>query len=537
MVLALCIVFALILSVALGALGFYTYYHNIWERYEKYMETILLLVDSEIAAQDAEACIRTGVKSWQYEKTQKALDKVKTLAEVEYIYVVRPLNTSDWDNAMYVWNAVTESEALEDENIKSLGDLSEGGFPKEMAESFQTAMADGRKVTYLLNNTGMFGHILTGLYPVCKKDGEAVALIGVDIQMDKIYSNMYQYLAFVFCGMMLVGVVFLFLFFQALDRSVVAPVIRMAESAQDFVRQSESAADPAQLSFQDPLVDTGDEMELLSGNLKRMTSKLVEYMGNLRQATAERERISAELDVATGIQSSMLPHVFPAFPERTEFDVYASLKVAREMGGSFYDLFLVDQNHLALVIGEIGGRGIPAALLMVITRTLIKNHVQLGYSPDKALARTNDQLSESNEGMTTTAFLGVIDLTTGILDYVNAGHCAPLLKRAGGDFSQLSTKDCFVLGSMAGVPYWQQSVQLVQGDLLFLCTKGLEEAENEEQMQYSREHMQMRLNHAVKEAYGLDEIARIMSDDVEGFMEGALPTQDIAMLLFRFFGA
>ena len=259
-------------------------------------------------------------------------------------------------------------------------------------------------------------------------------------------------------------------------------------------------------------------------------------MENLTAVTAEKERIGAELNVSTQIQADMPPNIFPAFPDRSEFDIYASLEVAEEMGGSFYDLFLVDQNHLALVVGEIKGRGIPAALLMVITKTLIKNHAQLGYSPDRVFAETNNQLSESNEGMTTTAFLGIVDLATGVLSYVNAGHCVPLFKHAGNDFEPLPAKNCFVLGSMAGVPYWQQSIQLVQGDLLFLYTRGLTEAENEGRVQYSDAQMQIRLNQAMKEAYDLEEICRIMTDDVEAFLEGAVKRQDIVMLLFRFFG-
>jgi sigma-B regulation protein RsbU (phosphoserine phosphatase) len=152
------------------------------------------------------------------------------------------------------------------------------------------------------------------------------------------------------------------------------------------------------------------------------------------------------------------------------------------------------------------------------------------------LAETNNQLSESSEGMTTTAFLGIVDLTTGVLTYVNAGHCVPLVKHAGKDFAPLPAKNCFMLGSMAGVPYWQQSIPLVQGDLLFLYTKGLAEAENGGHVQYSAEHMQMRLDQAVKEEYTLDGICRIMTGDVEDFLGGVVRRQDIAMLLFRFFG-
>ncbi len=533
---AICTVFTLTLSGILGVLGYYTYYHNILEQYKSYIETMIRIAASAIDVEDMERCVETKVKSEQYEITQEALNNLKSRSKVEFIYVIRPLDDGIKDNAMYVWNAVTEEEQEIYTDIASLGELSGEGFPVEVSEQFLSVMEGESEVVYIPNSTEEFDYVLTGLYPVRSEEGRGEALIGVDIRMDEIYTRLYQYLLYVITGTLCIGGVFLFLFLRVLKKNVVLPVIRMTDSAADFVQQSGSGAEPSQLAFRDPHVDTGDEIQFLSESLKQMTGELVEYMGNLKQVTADRERISAELNVATGIQSSMLPRIFPAFPERTEFDIYASLEVAEEMGGSFYDLFLVDQNHLALVVGEIKGRGIPAALLMVITKTLIKNHAQLGYSPDRVFAETNNQLSESNEGMTTTAFLGIVDLATGVLSYVNAGHCVPLFKHAGNDFEPLPAKNCFVLGSMAGVPYWQQSIQLVQGDLLFLYTRGLTEAENEGRVQYSDAQMQIRLNQAMKEAYDLEEICRIMTDDVEAFLEGAVKRQDIVMLLFRFFG-
>lgn len=532
----ICSGFALILSVVLGSLGFYTYYHNIVDQYQQYIDTIIHICRSYIDADDMKECIDTGVKSERYEETQKFLDNIKNNSQVEFIYVIKPLNDGAVDNAMYVWNAVEEGEIEEFGVIDSLGDLSGEGFPADMAGHFLGAMDGGEKVTYLSNSSEEFGYVLTGLYPVLDSDGQAQALIGVDILMGKIYTDLQQYLIFVVAGTLVVGALFLLLFLRQLNRSVIAPVARMAESAEDFVQQSGKKPDPSELHFRDPQVHTGDEVELLSENLNKMTSELVEYMGNLKQVTADRERIGAELSVATSIQSSMLPRIFPAFPERTEFDIYAELKVAREMGGSFYDLFLVDEKHLAVVMGEIAGKGIPAALLMVITKTLIKNYAQMGYSPEKVFSETNNQLSESNEGMTTTAFLGIVDLTDGKFEYVNAAHCTPLLKHAGGEFALLPAKDCFVLGSMAGVPYWQQSVRLVQGDLLFLYTKGLPEAENASGVQYSGDHMQMRLNQALGEAYELPDIVQLVQRDVEAFLGGAARQQDIAMLLLRYFG-
>lgn len=532
----ICGIFVLILSTTLGLLGVYTYYKNVRKRYEQYVETLIKIADSYIDIEDMEQCIEDGNKTENYGQTQIDLDNIKNCSDVEYLYVIKPLNTAETDNAMYIWNAMTEEEKEGNEEIDSLGDLSKEGFTKEMAEEFMAAMDDEDHVHYYSNNTEDFGYMLTGMYPLQTKEGRAIALVCVDISMDQIYQNIKEYILFVLGGTVLIGVIFLLVLLRLVNQSVVFPMIRMSRSTEDFVKQSNSGVDPTQLSFIDPKVHTGDEIQVLSENLNEMTSQIVVYMGNLQEAAADKERVCAELNVATGIKSSLLPNVFPAFPERTEFDIYAKLKSSHEITGNFYDFFLIDPNHLAVVIGDVNGTGIPAALLIVITQTLIKNYTKLGFEPEKVFSKANEQLSESNEGMTTMAFLGILDLTTGIFCYVNAGHSLPLLKHAGEVFEPLSAKDCFVLGSMEGVPYWQQSVQLSQGDMLFFYTKGLVEAENRDQVQYSYEHMHMRLNQILGQVYELSDIFDMMSEDLEKFMEEESVKEDVTMMLFRYFG-
>ena len=533
---AICGVFVLVLSVTLGVLGVFTYYENVRKRYEQYVETIIKIAGSHIDITDMEQCMENGNKSGNYMRTQVQLDNIKSHSDVEYLYVIQPLHVGESDNARYVWNAVTGEENEIYGEISSLGDLSGQGFSSEMAERFMEVMEGEDEVAYYANNTAEFGYMLTGMYPLRNSMGQSIALVCVDISMNQIYQDITQYILFVLCGTLLVGAIFLLVLLRLVNKSVVFPVIRMSQSTEDFVQQSNRETDPSGLVFRDPKIFTGDEIQLLGENLKEMTSKVVVYMGNLQEAAADRERISAELNVATDIKSSMLPDAFPAFPERTEFDIYAKLLSANEVTGDFYDFFLIDQNHLAVVIGDINGVGIPAALLIVITQTVIKNYAKLKFEPQKVLTEANNQLSESNEGMTATAFLGILDLANGIFTYVNAGHVAPLLKHAGGAFEPLPARDCFVLGSMAGVPYRQQSVQLVQGDMLFLYTKGLSEAENREQVQYSYEHMHMRLNQVLGEVYELSDMLEAMTRDVEEFLDGEPAKQDMTMLLLRYFG-
>ncbi|MBO5092797.1 MAG: SpoIIE family protein phosphatase [Lachnospiraceae bacterium] len=242
-------------------------------------------------------------------------------------------------------------------------------------------------------------------------------------------------------------------------------------------------------------VESGDEVGELAQTFNRMLEDLQQYIQNLSRVTAEKERIGAELDVATNIQASMLPCIFPAFPEYSEFDIYASMNPAKEVGGDFYDFFLVDREHLAIVMADVSGKGVPAALFMVIAKTLIKNRAQLGEAPDAALAAVNDQLCENNEAdMFVTVWLGVYEMTTGRLVYANAGHECPALMRAGGEYELIRESHDFVVGGMEGMPYTSHEITLYPGDKLFLYTDGVPEATNAKEELFGEERMLAALN-------------------------------------------
>ncbi|MBQ4347921.1 MAG: SpoIIE family protein phosphatase, partial [Firmicutes bacterium] len=211
-------------------------------------------------------------------------------------------------------------------------------------------------------------------------------------------------------------------------------------------------------------IKTGDEIEELSDAFNYMTGRLKEYIIDLTAVTAEKERIGAELSVASTIQSSMLPCIFPPFPERTEFDIYATMHPAKEVGGDFYDFFMLDEEHLAFVIADVSGKGVPAALFMVIAKTLIKNHAQSGEAPNEVFTNVNAQLCENNNAeMFVTAWMGILELSTGRLTFVNAGHNPPLIKRANEDYEYLKSKAGLVLAAMEGIKYRSSEIMLEAG--------------------------------------------------------------------------
>ncbi|MCL2663465.1 MAG: SpoIIE family protein phosphatase [Oscillospiraceae bacterium] len=282
-------------------------------------------------------------------------------------------------------------------------------------------------------------------------------------------------------------------------------------------------------------IKTNDEIGVLASHFNKMTDDLVLYITNLEKVTAEKERIGAELDVATKIQASMLPCIFPPFPERSEFDLYASMIPAKEVGGDFYDFFMTDDNTLAVVMADVSGKGVPAALFMVIAKTLIKNNAQNGKSPGEVFTAVNNLLCENNDaGMFVTAFMGYLDIPSGRFTYVNAGHNFPLIKKAGGTYEFLHNKPAFILAGFEDVKYTEYEITLESGDVLYLYTDGVTEAMNPENELFSDPHLIETANKYVN--ISVKELVAKIKEEVDIFADGAEQADDITMLALEITG-
>ena len=260
-----------------------------------------------------------------------------------------------------------------------------------------------------------------------------------------------------------------------------------------------------------------------------------EYIANITKITAEKERIGAELNVAKQIQADLLPSIFPAFPERKEFDIFATMDPAKEVGGDFYDFFMVDEDHLVFLVADVSGKGVPAALFMVIAKTLIKNQVLKGDEPAAVFEAVNNQLCENNkEGMFVTAWMGMLEVSTGNLTYVNAGHNPPAVKGEDGTFQYLKCNPGFVLAGLEGIPYTQESIQLRKGDSIYLYTDGVPDTINMQEEMYGEDKLEIALNIHKEETP--EEILRAIKNELEGFAGEAEQFDDVTMLCMKYKG-
>ena len=276
-------------------------------------------------------------------------------------------------------------------------------------------------------------------------------------------------------------------------------------------------------------VKTGDEIETLANSFNQMTDELKSYIDNLTTTTAEKERIETELSVAARIQAGILPKNLPA---RSEFDLFASMQPAKEVGGDFYDFYFLDENHLMITVADVSDKGVPAALFMVACKTLLKDCALLLGTVEQLseiVARTNDRLAEANEeGMFVTAFTGVLDVATGEFVYVNAGHNPPLVRR-NGNFEFLPIAKSPMLGVMERMEFPAERLTLNPGDVLFLYTDGVAEAMNGERELFGESRLQETLSQSAG-AGTAEKIVAAVRGAVDDHANGAEPSDDVTML-------
>ncbi|MBQ9545359.1 MAG: SpoIIE family protein phosphatase, partial [Clostridia bacterium] len=274
----------------------------------------------------------------------------------------------------------------------------------------------------------------------------------------------------------------------------------------------------------------------LCDSVKQMERDINTYITDLTAVTAEKERIGAELNVATQIQADMLPRIFPPFPDRKEFDLFASMHPAKEVGGDFYDFFLVDDDHIALVMADVSGKGVPAALFMVIAKTLIKNRAQLGESPAEVLNSVNEQLCEGNEAeLFVTVWLAIIEISTGRGIAANAGHEHPVIRRADGKFELVVYRHSPAVATMEGMRFKEHPFELNPGDRLFVYTDGVPEATNSANELFGPERMLEALNKDPNASS--KQLVKNVQAGIDGFVKDAPQFDDITMLSFDYFGA
>ena len=392
--------------------------------------------------------------------------------------------------------------------------------------------------TAVISNTEEYGWLTSGAAPIYGRDGSLTGLVIIDVSMNDVMRDRYDFLRSYCVILLLVTAVLSVIMTWNIRRQIVTPINRLAKAAEEYsYDRAHETEDSAHLRnhFTELKIHTGDELENLSTVMGEMETQLAEYIDDLTCVTAEKERIGAELSIATQIQADMLPRIFPAFPERSDFDLYASMSPAKEVGGDFYDFFLIDDDHIGLVMADVSGKGVPAALFMVIAKTLIKNRAQQGESPAEILNHVNEQLCEGNDAqLFVTVWLAIIELSTGRGLAANAGHEHPTVRRSDGNYELVIYRHSPVVAAMEGMRFNEHPFELAPGDSLFVYTDGVPGATNADNELFGTDRMLAALNREPDAAP--EELLRNVRGDINAFVGDAPQFDDITMLCFRYFG-
>ncbi|MDJ0878875.1 MAG: SpoIIE family protein phosphatase [Halieaceae bacterium] len=300
------------------------------------------------------------------------------------------------------------------------------------------------------------------------------------------------------------------------------------------VELTSTGVDNATLGRLRQIVEQKTRDQLLE-EIQTKNSELEESLETLKRTRSAKDRMESELNIGRDIQMSMLPLSFPAFPEQGEFDVHATLYPAQEVGGDFYDMFMIDLDHFCFCVGDVSGKGVPAALFMAVTKTLIKSRAANDLSPASILSHVNSETAVGNDSaMFVTLWLAILNLQTGELVYSNAGHNPPYLMRAGGDMERLDKRHGPVIGAMEGIAYGEDSATLAPADLLYLYTDGVTEAMDIEGSLYGEDRLRDRLADADYPA--AQDAVQDTVDDVWRFQGDASQADDITIMSVRYHG-
>ncbi len=428
----------------------------------------------------------------------------------------QPFAKKDRFSPKYVKNIIDKVDA-----VASSGNLETSGNLENAGSSYP--------------ENGRYGYTITlSNYAFVNKD--FVVLVCCDISVESYQQDIMNFIITIAISVFVLMLILVFVSLFMISRHFVKPVVSIANEAGNFAG-NEGWSLSALEEFK-----TGDEIELLAQSILKMQKNMFQYMDDSINKAINLKKVRTELNVAKSIQADMLPAIFPESTRRNNFDLDASMTPAKEVGGDFYDFFFIDDsnNHLALVIADVSGKGVPAALFMVIAKTLIKDRASINtsgkdHSPAEILKYVNEQLCENNKNeLFVTVWLAIVDMQTGECISANAGHEYPAICRKGGKYELIKDKHSPAVATIEGIKFKDQEFQLNPGDSLFVYTDGVTEATNADGELFGEKRLVDALNKDDKAS--ASDILKNVRKDVDKFVGKAPQFDDLTMVCFKYYG-
>ena len=453
-----------------------------------------------------------------WDSTNQRLNELTETADLAFIYltVVSP----DYKSRTYIFDTVSSLVASEPYPLGYVESL-EKKDPLYI-ENLRKIITSGETMSFFSYKKGG-GHVTTSV-PVKDFRGNVIAVMNVVKPMHEVQAYKEKYLRSMILAALFLTVFFVLLYSMAIMLGIVRPLMLIIDETSHFAEHH------GELTGLLKKIKNRDELGLLAKSVEKMSVDMNRYIVDLTKTTAEKERIGAELNVATKIQAEMLPRVFPPYKNHPEIELYASMTPAKEVGGDFYDFFMIDDDHFAVSVADVSGKGVPAALFMVIAKTLLKEAAFRFKTPAEIFTHVNNLLCENNEsGLFVTCWMAILEISTGKLTFANAGHTPPLVYK-DKKIEYLKTSPDLMLAAMEGMPYENHEITLSDCDRLFVYTDGVTEATNGNEELYGEERLLKRLKLDTTKVLSPKEIIDFVHADIEKFVGGASQFDDITML-------
>ncbi len=502
--------------------------YNGYREFKKELEVIYGTVTEQFAQTAATYVNSKKINYWlengpdeEWYETNERLIDITEASELVYVYVT--VVAPDYKSRTYVFDTVNHKE----KNSKVI----ELGYVQSLEKKDSYYIGKLRNVLEYGDNYSMFsykksgGHV-TSAVPLLDTSGKPCAIVSIVKPMHEIKEYKKRFLQSIIIWALIITALFIALYALFLYLGIIRPILLVTQETSHFAEHH------GELTGILKKVHGHNEISTLAKSVEKMSIDMNQYIEDLTHATAEKERLGAELNVAKQIQAEMLPRVFPPYENHPEVELFASMEPAKEVGGDFYDFYMLDDDHFAVVVGDVSGKGVPAALFMVITKTLLKDTAEHEFDPSKIFENVNKILCEGNEsGLFVTCWMGILTLSTGELKFANAGHNAPIIVQ-DGEIKYLTTKPNLMLAGMEGMPYTTHTTKLSKGDQLFIYTDGITEATN----MYNELYGEKRLLTVMKAGIGKSsrDVLDIVREDINNFVQDAPQFDDITMLEMSF---
>lgn len=481
------VILLVLFSAIVLTIGYNTLSDALLQQYSEGAYLTAKIASQRIDADDMDEYVQSGGKGEKYTKVLNDLDRICNSSGATFVYVIIP-DTKDYAHIDFIFSTI---------NHESTYKVYDFGYHRETTndeykEKYRALCEKKSEREMVIRDQGYIetGSHITMMVPLKGSDGKVKALLCVQRQMDILARMRNSFISKIIITLICLVIIVILVQSIFLHRTLLRPLKLISGEATRF--STENTVSQKKLTES---ISNIDEIGMLAGSVDRMEEQIQEYIDNITRAAAEKERVSTELDMATRIQESMLPNDYPAFPDRDEFDIFAKMTPAKEVGGDFYDFFLVDDDHLCVVMADVSGKGIPAALFMMASKIILKNNAVMGKTPAEILKDTNNSICANNQlDMFVTVWLGILEISTGKLVAANAGHEYPVLKAPDGKYELIKDKHGFVIGGMSGMRYKEYELTLKPGSKLFLYTDGIPEATNAKEELFTNERMLNALN-------------------------------------------